>query len=122
MPLFDWGKPSIRHVTNQHYWLYWAVTGPLTLVTIGFVVSWALWHGRQTRNLRWRARHFGPEDTSDDDSSVGSADWESRMRASMPRQSGTGLGGVLRQRTWDKMRRRGTERGFGEEVGIQGVM
>jgi hypothetical protein len=56
MPLFDWEAPSISQVSTPHFWLYWAVTIPLTLATMAFVLSWAIWRGRQTRILVSRAR------------------------------------------------------------------
>jgi hypothetical protein len=57
MPLFDWQAPSISQITTNYYWLYWAVTVPLTLVIMSIVLSLAIWHGRQTRMVIWRARN-----------------------------------------------------------------
>ncbi|KAE8447977.1 hypothetical protein EG329_009900 [Mollisiaceae sp. DMI_Dod_QoI] len=55
MPLFDWQQPSIHHVANQYFWVYWAVTGPLTLATMALVISWAYWHRSHLRAEVWRA-------------------------------------------------------------------
>jgi hypothetical protein len=41
MPLFDWSETSINHVANKHFWIYWAVTGPLTTAVVVGVASWA---------------------------------------------------------------------------------
>lgn len=47
MPLFDWSQPSISQVTTRYLWIYWAVTGPLTLIVMASVIALALWHNRQ---------------------------------------------------------------------------
>jgi len=56
MPLFEWQHDSINRVTSQHFWIYWAVTGPLTLATMALVVSWAIWNRSHLRAEVWRAR------------------------------------------------------------------
>jgi hypothetical protein len=69
MPLFNWQEPSISHITNQHFWIYWAITGPLTLVTMVLVISWAVWHRSYLRAEVWRARKdIDGEKTVDDNS------------------------------------------------------
>ncbi|KAH8655074.1 hypothetical protein BGZ60DRAFT_385929 [Tricladium varicosporioides] len=68
MPLFNWQELSIYHVTNQHFWVYWVVAGPLTLVTMILVISWAYWHRSHFRAEVWRAREgTGERKTADDD-------------------------------------------------------
>jgi hypothetical protein len=49
MPLFDWGASSMRGVMTDHFWIYWAVTGPLTILVMGIVIAFAI---RQTRQQR----------------------------------------------------------------------
>lgn len=56
MPLFDWSAPTLSRVTNRHFWVYWAVTGPLTLTTMAGVMVWALWHNRHVERLQKTAR------------------------------------------------------------------
>lgn len=68
MPLFDWQKPSIYHVTTRYFWVYWAVTGPLTLATMLLVVSWAYWHRSYLRAEAWRARKGTDGERTGDDS------------------------------------------------------
>ena len=46
MPLFDWDG---RTVVSARFWIYWAVTLPLTFVTL---VVWVLWTRRQGRRHR----------------------------------------------------------------------
>jgi hypothetical protein len=64
MPLFDWDANSISNVPTQHSWVYWAVTGPLTLTTVIIVIFWALWHRRQSRLKIWLARNMPEKDDS----------------------------------------------------------
>lgn len=56
MPLFDWSAPTLSRVTNRHFWVYWAVTGPLTLAIMVGVMVWALWHNRYVERLQKTAR------------------------------------------------------------------
>lgn len=44
MELFDWDAPSIRQVAKPHFWIFWAVTAPLTAITMALVVKWAFGH------------------------------------------------------------------------------
>lgn len=39
MPMFDWNA-SPSEAVSGHFWVYWAVTLPLTLAVIGV---WLLW-------------------------------------------------------------------------------
>ncbi|OTA08541.1 hypothetical protein A9Z42_0002420 [Trichoderma parareesei] len=67
MPLFDWSAPTLSRVTNQHFWVYWAVTGPLTLTTMAGVMVWALWHNRYVEQLQKTARDsVGPNSSTGD--------------------------------------------------------
>lgn len=63
MPLFNWSEPELHQVANSHFWVYWAVTGPLTLVTMAGVIAWAVWNSRRIQLLQSRAREsvFGEE-------------------------------------------------------------
>ncbi|KAL7909565.1 hypothetical protein GGI35DRAFT_450249 [Trichoderma velutinum] len=56
MPLFNWSEPTLNQVANNHFWVYWAVTGPLTLVTMAGVIAWAVWNSRRIQLLQSRAR------------------------------------------------------------------
>ncbi|KAJ4860426.1 hypothetical protein T069G_05414 [Trichoderma breve] len=56
MPLFNWSEPSLHQVANSHFWVYWAVTGPLTLLTMAGVIAWAVWNSRRIQLLQSRAR------------------------------------------------------------------
>jgi len=40
MPLFDWDAESSRGIVTPHFWVYWAVTIPLTLLTMVIIALW----------------------------------------------------------------------------------
>jgi hypothetical protein len=44
MPLFDWTASDPR---RSRFWVYWAVTGPLTLVTMLLVVLMVVWNDKK---------------------------------------------------------------------------
>ncbi|KAK1240717.1 hypothetical protein MKX07_006150 [Trichoderma sp. CBMAI-0711] len=71
MPLFDWSAPTLSRVTNQHFWVYWAVTGPLTLTTMAGVMVWALWHNRYVEQLQKTARDSVGSNSSTGESGQG---------------------------------------------------
>jgi hypothetical protein len=56
MPFFDWNTDSVSQAANSNFWIYWAVTGPLTLATMCVVVFWAVWRYKKTERLRKEAR------------------------------------------------------------------
>ncbi|KAL4792685.1 hypothetical protein BDV19DRAFT_368253 [Aspergillus venezuelensis] len=56
MPLFDWEKPSVNDVATGHFWVFWALTVPLTVATMVGVVAWAIWHSKATRRVERKAR------------------------------------------------------------------
>ena len=49
MPLFNWSAPTTSDIVSNHFWIYWAVTGPLTIVTMAIVGYWIL--SRTQENL-----------------------------------------------------------------------
>jgi hypothetical protein len=56
MPFFNWNADSASRAANSNFWIYWAVTGPLTLATMFIVIVWAVWQYRKTEKLRKEAR------------------------------------------------------------------
>src|SRR5437588_317429 len=44
MPLFDWTASDPR---RSRFWVYWAVTGPLTLLTMLLVVLMVVWNDKK---------------------------------------------------------------------------
>lgn len=57
MELFDWDAPSISQVAKPHFWIFWAVTAPLTLITMTLVVKWAFGNSLGTKNANKEERH-----------------------------------------------------------------
>lgn len=49
MPLFQWNVDVTTSIVSNRFWMHWAVTVPLTILTI---VSWFLW----TRTMSSRHR------------------------------------------------------------------
>lgn len=45
MPFFDWNAATNSLLVSDMFWVYWAITVPLTLTTLAF---WLLWTHRQT--------------------------------------------------------------------------
>ena len=52
MPLFDWSSSTGGGIVTQHFWIYWAVTVPLTLAVL---LTWTIWDW-------FRSRRQGKED------------------------------------------------------------
>ena len=46
MPLFEWDAVAEGIVVSKRFWIYWAVTVPLTCLTL---VVWVLWTKRQAK-------------------------------------------------------------------------
>jgi len=44
MPLFNWDADQSAPVVKERFWIYWAVTVPLTLTTLVIWLSWT--HGQ----------------------------------------------------------------------------
>lgn len=51
MPLFHWNVDSSSAIMSEYFWIYWAVTVPLTIVT---VIVWIIW--TRTRGSRHRTQ------------------------------------------------------------------
>ena len=56
MPFFNWNASSVSQAANSNFWIYWAVTGPLTIATMFVVIVWAMWRYKKTAKLRQEAR------------------------------------------------------------------
>ena len=49
MPLFNWDASSVRHAMSNHFWIYWAVTLPLTALVMAVVTVFAIFQARKNR-------------------------------------------------------------------------
>ena len=61
MPMFQWNATSSSDVVSDRFWIHWAVTGPLTTVTILAWLIWTWWRNEVyvARNAN-RATTFWP--------------------------------------------------------------
>lgn len=56
MPILNWNAFSMRDVMTSHFWLYWAVTIPLTIVVMAIVGAYGLVQARENRRAADKAR------------------------------------------------------------------
>lgn len=56
MPLFEWNAVSDSMVVSKRFWIYWAVTVPLTFLTLLIWVLWTKKQARVHRHLETKAR------------------------------------------------------------------
>ena len=56
MPLFQWDAVGDTKVVSNRFWIYWAVTVPLTCLTLLFWVLWTKRQARMHRSSEKRAR------------------------------------------------------------------
>ena len=47
MPLLDWQAPTGTSVVSHRFWIYWAVTVPLTAAVLLLWSTWYLWSDHQ---------------------------------------------------------------------------
>ena len=61
MPLLDWQAPRGTSIISQRFWIYWAVTVPLTAAVLLLWSTWYLLSGHQPAKPRAaRAAHGKP--------------------------------------------------------------
>jgi hypothetical protein len=56
MPVFDWAAESSSGIITTHFWIYWAVTIPLTLLTMFVVSFWIVIRGKKNEAISLAAR------------------------------------------------------------------
>jgi hypothetical protein len=66
MPLFNWGAPTTSEIVGNHFWIYWAVTGPLTIMTMTIVGYWIL--SRTQKNMNDKSSHSEEDSLVDENS------------------------------------------------------
>lgn len=54
MPLLNWQAPKGSTVVSHRFWVYWAVTVPLTIATI---LLWLAWFRRKDIAIKWKKSH-----------------------------------------------------------------
>jgi hypothetical protein len=73
MPLFNWSETSINNVANKYFWIYWAVTGPLTVAVVAGVASWAFLQSRRAEHVAKLARRTTGFGSASDDEAESSS-------------------------------------------------
>ena len=68
MPLFEWDAVGDSKIVSNRFWIYWAVTVPLTFLTLLF---WVLWTKRQARMHRSSEKRAREELRSDIEGQMG---------------------------------------------------
>ena len=53
VPVFQWDAPKGESVVSKRFWVYWAVTIPVTLLVI---IPWAVWTRQRASDNRRRLR------------------------------------------------------------------
>lgn len=56
MPILDWQAFSMGEVMTKHFWFYWAVAIPLTIVVMAFVGVYGWVQARRNREATEVAR------------------------------------------------------------------
>jgi len=58
MPILDWRARSMDNVMTNHFWVYWAITIPLTLVAMLVVGVYGIVQERRKRDAARDARNI----------------------------------------------------------------
>ena len=64
IPLFNWDAESWRDVPKSRFWFYWALTIPLTILTVAAWLVWEKAFERAGRSLDKAAREQVPNSKS----------------------------------------------------------
>lgn len=60
VPLFNWDAESWGDVPKSRFWFYWALTVPLTILTVAVWLAWQKVYERTGIRLEKTARETGP--------------------------------------------------------------
>lgn len=58
MPILDWRALSMNNVMTNHFWVYWAITNPLTVVAMLVVGAYGIVQERRKRDAARNARNI----------------------------------------------------------------
>lgn len=56
IPVFNWASPNSSGIIGPHFGIYWAVTIPLTVLTLALYVLWLLFRKQEQNRLNKDAR------------------------------------------------------------------
>lgn len=57
MPVLNWQALSMGDVMTDHFWVYWAVTIPMTILVVAIVGSYGIIQGKFNRRMAETARN-----------------------------------------------------------------
>jgi len=60
MPLFDFSTASRIPIAKPYFWVYWAITIPLTISVVAIYGTYLVWVGRKNRAEDKKARGAVP--------------------------------------------------------------
>ena len=61
MPLLNWNAKTMHEVMTNHFWVYWAVTGLLTLLVMGVVILFSIYQVQQRKREMEKAKEGAEE-------------------------------------------------------------
>jgi len=73
IPLFNWDADSWQDVPKSRFWFYWALTIPLTLLTVAAWLAWQRVYERTGRSLDKAARERVPNSKIPDNQTRGAS-------------------------------------------------
>jgi hypothetical protein len=73
IPLFNWDAESWRDVPKSRFWFYWALTIPLTILTVAAWLAWQKAFERTGRSLDKAAREQVPNSKIPDNQTRGAS-------------------------------------------------
>lgn len=57
MPILNWNALSMSDVMTNHFWLYWAVAVPLTVLVMTIVAAYGFGQAREKQKAAEKARN-----------------------------------------------------------------
>jgi hypothetical protein len=87
MPVLDWSAASPSGIVTDHFWVYWAVTVPLTLITMFVVSFWIVIRGKKNEAISKAARRsVGFEGHETENSSLSDNSYREKREGKMLRR------------------------------------
>jgi hypothetical protein len=119
IPLFNWDAESWRDVPKSRFWFYWALTLPLTILTVAAWLAWQKVYERTGRSLDKAAREEVPNSKIPDAQTRGASSSSSEQGEMEQHNISEGLRMRKRDRIdrllpWHKRSTRHTETNQGE--------
>jgi hypothetical protein len=86
MPILNWSAASPSEIVTNHFWVYWAVTIPLTLLTMLVVSFWIVIRGKKNEAISEAARKsVGFEGRGSENSSLSDSSYQEKREGQVMR-------------------------------------